>query len=117
MSEEKQAYAAQGKNPHYKPPINVWHRVEVIAPVGTQFGIIMDEHGTLTIAMRPNVGEDWPHGAIPEIGTTILEGHQAYQVLSDERGPAVGHEFQADPNNPEKCLVCENAPNAEPTAK
>ena len=78
---------ATGKNPNYKgKPKKRWNMVEVVAEVGTEFGIIEDsELGLLTLITRRE-GEDWPHGMKPEAGMNkIEEGRRVYVVINMSR--------------------------------
>ncbi len=72
-----------------------WFRVKVISEIGTEFGVVRDLAGELTlVARRP--GESWPHGKVPEQGTTltILDGRESFVVEDDGYSllPSVGEE-------------------------
>ena len=99
---------AKGLNPHYKPPVMRWNQLEIMAPVGYTFGIVMDSMGLLAIAVKPPNGE-WPKGYEPVEGiNTIKEGDICYSVLNDERGPAREHEFEpGEPTDLNSCKVCQ----------
>lgn len=57
-----------------------WSEVEVVAAVGTEFGVLRDETGLLTVVVRPS-GQPWPHGLVPtEAMNTIHEGYTRYVV-------------------------------------
>lgn len=109
MSEELNAAPGEavGPNPHYKPPLMRWNQVEILAAEGTELGIVIDEGGVLRIAVRPD-GQGWPHDSDPPVDTrnTIAAGKRFYVVFTDDRGPAVGHEFVPDPANPGICAAC-----------
>lgn len=58
--------------------------VEVIAPVGTSFGILSSEDGVLRIVVKPVGDADWPHGIKPNTGhNTIEPGFTRYIVIDD----------------------------------
>lgn len=59
--------------------------VQVVAPVGTQFGTVKGENGILTIVCRPPGCTEWPHGIVPDGGhNEIAEGYTRYVVMDDE---------------------------------
>lgn len=63
-----------------------WNRVEVAAPAGYSFGIILDSNGTLSLSVKPPDG-DWPKGNEPMAGiNTIAEGCTRYVVFNEECG-------------------------------
>lgn len=73
------------RNPNYRPPRMRWRRVEIIAAEGTEFGIVLDVEGDLSLVTR-RAGEEWPHGHEPTSGiNTIAPGERAYRVSNDER--------------------------------
>lgn len=58
-----------------------WSEVEVVADVGTEFGVLRDEMGLLTVVVRPP-GQPWPHGLVPTEGmNTIQEDFTRYVVM------------------------------------
>lgn len=58
--------------------------VQVVAPVGTKFGLLESPTGVLTIVCRPPASPDWPHGLVPERGLNeIAPGHTRYVVMDD----------------------------------
>ena len=61
-----------------------WHKVKVLAAVGTECGIIKNENGELVLTFRKS-GEDWPHNIVPTCGEmTIQEGCTSYVVKNEE---------------------------------
>jgi hypothetical protein len=106
------AQESQGPNPHYKPPIMRWNQVELVADEGTEFGIECDSGGLLSIVIR-SAGKDWPHDRKePTSGRNTIEpGNICYVVTSDERGPAVGHEFMRSSGPQGGCAVCNGEVN------
>jgi hypothetical protein len=108
MSEQGSvALEATGLNPHYKPPIMRWNRVEIVGVRGLEFGIIEDCQGVLTLAVKM-AGAKWRPGYEPDPGSTQLLADPAFvfQVINDERGPAREHEFQPDPDDADQCVIC-----------
>jgi hypothetical protein len=60
-------------------------RVEIIAEVGTSFGIVRNDDFCITISVRPPGQEDWPHEIEPVSGfNTIREGFTRYAVMEDD---------------------------------
>jgi hypothetical protein len=78
---------AGGPNPHFRPPVMRWNRVEVIGVRGLTFGVVADAGGTLTLAVK------------------MADPAFVFQVKNDERGPAVGHEYEPDGNG--GCKACD----------
>lgn len=107
MPNDLQGYVAGGPNPHFKPPLMRWNQVEIIAPVGIEFGILYDSDGLLSIVLRlPD--SKWPSGYEPTGLTNLIQpGDKSYRIENKERMAAVGHEFTAHPDSPGKCLLCE----------
>jgi hypothetical protein len=103
---------AIGQNPHYKPPIMRWNQVELIADEGTQFGIECDSSGLLSVMIR-FPGKSWPHNRKEPMSglNTIEPGNVCYVVSSDERGPAVGHEFMRSSSPLGGCAICNGEVN------
>lgn len=106
---EQGGYVGVGLNPHYKPPLNRWRTVELKLPAGTIAGVILDskESGSLCIVVLP--GDTWranvelASGQQPHL---ITEERPFFAVKADDRGPAVDHEFEPDPDDPSRCLTC-----------
>jgi hypothetical protein len=71
-----------GPNPNYKPTPPRWHRVEIIAPEGYSFGVVMDGSGCLGIAIKAPGGE-WSSDLHRDGENTIAPGHKAYVVRND----------------------------------
>lgn len=58
--------------------------VQVVAPVGTKFGLVKSPAGVLTIVCRPPATPDWPHGIVPDSGRNeIAPGFTRY-IVCDE---------------------------------
>jgi hypothetical protein len=105
MEGEVIAMEAVGPNPHYRPPIMRWNRVEIVGVRGLVFGIVDDGGGTLTLAVRMGGGE-WRNGYEPDPKSicVLADPDFVFQAINDERGPAVGHEF--DPDETGRCKAC-----------
>lgn len=104
--------ATAGRNPHYKPAINRWRTVEVRVPDGCMAGVILDSElsGALCIVIHP--GTEWPDNVQLERGhvARLLTAERPWFVCrNEERGPAVGHELEADPQDPARCLICDGS--------
>jgi hypothetical protein len=97
---------AGGPNPHFRPPVMRWNRVEVIGVRGLTFGVVADAGGTLTLAVKM-AGGRWRDGHEPRPDTVLALADPAFvfQVKNDERGPAVGHEYEPDGNG--GCKACD----------
>ena len=98
MENEQKAEFAVGPNPNYRKPKAVWHTVEIVAAEGTEFGLVEELGGTLTVIARRQ-GEDWPHGMEPKSGVNVIaKGCRVYCVQTDEReepsGPPVSNAMQ-----------------------
>jgi hypothetical protein len=59
-------------------------KVEIIAEVGTECGLVESAPGMLTIVVKAPGANDWPHGIVPTTGiNTIAEGHRRYSVTAE----------------------------------
>jgi hypothetical protein len=109
MSDETLSVSVEeaGPNPHYRPPIMRWNRVEVVGVKGLEIGVVGDVTGDLTLVVRPTGGK-WPLGQEPDPDTVHRLGDRGqnlvFVISNDERGPAVGHEFEPDATG--RCRVC-----------
>jgi hypothetical protein len=104
MAEEpRTAMEATDTNPHFRPAIMRWNKVEIIAPEGMEFAILYDSDGLLSITARPK-GSQWKDGYEPKDADIIKPGEISWRVENGARGPAIGHEFQ--PNGSGKCAIC-----------
>lgn len=112
--QQLQGEVAVGLNPHYRPPIMRWNRVELVAEPGHSFGIRHDEGGVLTILVKPP-GKDWPFGMEPTAGgvNTIDEGARSYEVWNDERGTVRDHDSEPVDGDVSRCRICEERAVAE----
>jgi hypothetical protein len=106
---ESLGYEAVGLNTHYRPPLNRLRTGEIKLPADTIAGVVLDskESGSLVIVVMP--GETWSDrvelapGQEPHM---LTEDRQFFAVSADDHGPAIGHEFEPDPDNPASCLTC-----------
>lgn len=58
--------------------------VQVIAPVGTSFGLVKSDDGVLRIVVMPSGETEWPHGIVPNTGLNqIAPGCTRYCVEDD----------------------------------
>ncbi len=59
-------------------------KIQIIAAVDTELGIVELEPGVLTIVVKAPNEKDWPHGIIPTSGQNrILEGSTRYVIFPD----------------------------------
>jgi hypothetical protein len=96
---------AGGPNPHFRPPVMRWNRVEVVGVRGLVFGIVADANGILTLSVKMG-GGTWREGGepIPDTVCVLADPAFVFQVVNDERGPAVGHEYEPDGDG--GCKAC-----------
>lgn len=59
----------------------MFREVQIIAPVGSQFGLISKENDPVVVILCRRKGEEWPHGFEPRGGLNeIIEGCDRYIV-------------------------------------
>ena len=107
--EETRAYMATGRNPHYKPPLNRWRTVEIMAPAGCLVGVVLDSEPSAALVIVVHQGREWSSEMDLEEGHVahlMSEERRFFRVQNDERSPAVDHEFAPDPDDPRRCTVC-----------
>lgn len=95
------------RDPHYRPPVNRWRRVEVVCRFECMVGVILDSTrgGALVIQVVP--GTEWDPRVDLEVGHEALpltSDRSIFVVRSNERGAAVGHEFDDDGSG--NCRIC-----------
>lgn len=107
--EEKVAAGLVAGDKHYKPPVNRWRSVKVKVPDGMRIGVTMDDRQTGELCLEIHPGEKWPEDAqLPEWFRSypMTKDRPWFTITSEARGPAVGHEFLPNPDNPYQCMVC-----------
>ena len=57
--------------------------IQMIGSVGTEYGVIKNSGGILTITSR-RPGELWPHGKIPASTITIKEGCTMFAIVDKD---------------------------------
>lgn len=82
------SYECTGPNPDYRPPVMRWNKVEILSPEGMEFGVVYDNDGLLSVAVR-HAGDEWPSGSSPsaESINVILPGHKAYAIENLDTEP------------------------------